>query len=46
MEPSVKGILTACSNGSTLVDKMAAMPIYDNKKKKKKKNDLPSLFRR
>ena len=26
--PSVEGMLTICSNGSALLNKMAAMPVY------------------
>ena len=41
MEPSVEGILTVCLNSSTLLNKMATIPIYgkkqQHKKKKKKK---------
>ena len=38
MEPSIEGILTICSNGSTSVNncKMATMHIYSKKKKQKK----------
>ena len=28
MDPSVEGVLTVCSNGSALSNKMVAMPIY------------------
>ena len=31
MGPSVEGILTVCSNGSTPLNKMASMPIYGKK---------------
>ena len=31
MGPSVKGILTICSNGSAPFNRMAAMPIYGEK---------------
>ena len=33
MGPSVEGVLTICFNGSALLNKMVAMPIYDENTK-------------
>ena len=43
MGPSFEGILSICSKGSSLLNKMAAMPIYGEKKKKKKKKKKKTL---